>query len=68
MQRELDAAQLLKAHRYPEIMAWLGRKVHRFGNRYPMEEIIRMAAGEDLSVKYYTDWLESKYRDIYKLK
>ena len=68
MQRDLDPAQLLKEHRYPELMAWLGRKVHRFGNRYPMEEIIRMAAGEDLSVKYYTDWLESKYRGIYKLK
>lgn len=68
MQRELDTALLLKEHRYPELMAWLAEKVHRYGNRYSMEEIIRRATGEDFSVKYYTDWLESKYRDIYGLK
>lgn len=67
MQRDLDVAQLLRSSRYPELMAWLGEKIHRFGNRFSMEEIIRMATGEDFSTEYYVGWLERKYGEIYKI-
>ena len=43
------------------LMAWLGQKVHRYGNRYSMEEIIKKATGEDFTTSYYTTWLEEKY-------
>ena len=68
MQRDLDAGQMLREGRYPEIMDWLAVKVHRFGGLYPLETILKNVTGEDFSVKYYTDWLESKYRGIYDLK
>ncbi len=67
MERELDVAGLLRSHRYRELMTWLGQKVHRYGNRYPMEEIIRKATGEDFTGTYYIRWLEKKYKEIYRL-
>ena len=67
MQRELDVPRLLRDDQYGQLMAWLGEKVHRFGNRYSMEEIIRKATGRDFAVDDYVKWLENKYREIYKI-
>lgn len=61
MQRDLDIPHLLRTNHYRDIMAWLGQKVHCYGNRYSMEEIIRKATGEDFTTAYYTTWLEEKY-------
>ena len=61
MQQDLDVPHLLRTSRYTDLMAWLGQKVHRYGNRYSMEEIIKKATGEDFTTSYYTTWLEEKY-------
>ena len=67
MQRELDVPRLLRDDQYRQLMAWLGENVHRYGNRYSMEEIIRKATGRDFAVDDYVKWLENKYREIYKI-
>ena len=62
MEAELDVAELLETGRYPELMTWLGKRVQHCANRYPAEEIIRMATGEEFNPEYYFRWLEMKYR------
>ena len=61
LESELDVERLLLEGRFPEIMMWLGERVQRFGNRYPAEEIIRMACGEPFDSEYYFRWLENRY-------
>ena len=61
MQQDLDVPHLLRTGHYTDLMTWLGQKVHRYGNRYSMEEIIKKATGEDFTTSYYTTWLEEKY-------
>ena len=67
MQREFDVPRLLRDDQYRQLMAWLGENVHRYGNRYSMEEIIRKATGRDFAVDDYVKWLENKYRELYKI-
>ena len=67
MEKELDVPLLLKTDRYPEIMLWLREKLHRYGNRCPAKELIRKCTGEPFSEKWYLDWLEKKYRELYRL-
>ncbi len=52
---------------FEEILAWLREKVHRLGSRYDPQEILRRATGERLNPKYYMDYLQTKYSEIYNL-
>ena len=61
MNRKINVPELIRGHRYPEIMAWLKENVHRYGALYSAEEIIRKATGEDFDEQYYFAYLFDKY-------
>ncbi len=61
IERELDPDELIRTGRYTDIMAWLRDHVHRYANRYPAEEVLRMATGEDFNDEYYFRHLENRY-------
>ena len=61
IEEELDPAELIKADRYTDIMSWLREHVHKYANRYPAEEILRMATGKDFDDSCYFRHLESRY-------
>lgn len=48
------------------IKKWLSEKIHKFGKLMEPSEIIKEATGEDINPTYLIDYLESKYKDIYK--
>lgn len=44
---------------------WLRDNIHQYGAVYTPEELIKRVTGEELSTKYFIDYLENKYKDIY---
>jgi carboxypeptidase Taq len=48
------------------IKEWLSEKIHKYGKLMEPAEIIKEATGEDINPNYLIDYLENKYKNIYK--
>ncbi len=46
-------------------LAWLREKIHRHGSVYTADELCLRVTGEELDYRYFTDYLERKYAEIY---
>lgn len=46
---------------------WLKEHIHQYGSVYMPNELLQRVTGEDLTAKYYIDYLNQKYGDIYGL-
>lgn len=44
---------------------WLKKNIHEYANLYDPDELIKKATGEELQAKYFLDYLDKKYKDIY---
>lgn len=60
-ERRIEGGELLSLN------GWLKEHIHRHGAVYLPEELIRRVTGEELTAKYYIDYLNQKYGDIYGL-
>jgi carboxypeptidase Taq len=49
------------------IKEWLTTNVHQFGKMKKPLEILNDVTGEGLNAKYLIEYLENKYRDVYRL-
>jgi carboxypeptidase Taq len=49
------------------LLEWLREKIHRHGRRYTSEELCTQICGEGLNLKYFMEYAERKYREIYGL-
>lgn len=58
--------KLSRGELYP-IKEWLSEKIHRHGKMKKPMEIIREVTGEGVNAKYLVEYLQKKYRDIYRL-
>jgi carboxypeptidase Taq len=67
MREDLDVDALLREGEIAPIREWLTERVHRHGQRYRTDELIRRATGEDLTAEYFLDYAERKYGDLYDL-
>lgn len=47
------------------INEWLSNNIHQFGSIYTPSELIKKVTGEELSSKYFLDYLNNKYKKIY---
>ncbi|OOC60978.1 carboxypeptidase M32 [Paenibacillus ihbetae] len=61
----LDA--LIEQGNLAPIKEWLTEKVYRYGKSETPSEIILRVTGEELNPDYLADYLEAKYKEIYKL-
>ncbi|WP_430883720.1 carboxypeptidase M32 [Fusibacter sp. JL216-2] len=52
---------------FTPINQWLKEKIHKFGLTKSAEEVLEEATGRKFDAKYYTDYLESKYKKLYDL-
>jgi carboxypeptidase Taq len=60
--------ELLAAGDIEPIKTWLTEKVHQYGKMKQPREILQETTGEGLNAQYLIDYLEEKYREIYKIK
>ena len=45
---------------------WLKENVHECGNLYDPSDLIKRITGEELQAKYFIEYLDNKYKEIYK--
>ncbi|MEC0371560.1 carboxypeptidase M32 [Paenibacillus chibensis] len=68
MRKELpELDQYIREGNLIPIKEWLTEKIYRFGKSLTPAEIIMQVTGEELNPDYLADYLEEKYKDIYKL-
>lgn len=46
---------------------WLKDNIHKFGAVYKPTELIKKVTGEELSAKYFIDYINEKFKDIYTI-
>jgi carboxypeptidase Taq len=62
-----DFDKKIEEGEFAEIKQWLTDKVHKHGRRYPsLDALLEDQVGEKLNPKYFIDYLDKKYRDLYK--
>jgi len=62
-----DLDGMIEAGRLLPLKEWLTEHVHRHGKLLKPAELIRQITGEALKSSYLCDYLEGKYREIYRL-
>ncbi len=68
LQREMpDLEQKVERGELAPIKMWLSEKIYRFGALLTPAEIIQSVTGEELNPSYLTDYLERKFKGIYKI-
>jgi carboxypeptidase Taq len=48
------------------VHTWLKDNIHKYGAVYKPAELIKKVTGEELSAKYFIDYLNKKYSEIYE--
>lgn len=51
---------------FEEIREWLKKNIHSKGKTYRAGQLVKKVTGEPLTSKYFIEYLENKYKKIYK--
>ncbi|MCS6775526.1 MAG: carboxypeptidase M32 [Chloroherpetonaceae bacterium] len=52
---------------FAPMLDWLQQHIYRYGSKYPPAELITRATGAPPSADHYAAYLQTKYRDLYRL-
>jgi len=50
------------------LVDWLRENIHQYGQQFTSEELCQRITGEGLNLKYFMDYVRSKYEHIYDLQ
>ena len=53
--------------KFDTLLGWLRENIHRHGRKFTAEELTQRVTGESIDPKYYMQYLDTKYSDIYGL-
>ncbi len=67
MRESFDVAGAIKAGEIGKINGWLEDKIWKYGSLYKPSELMERAFGAEFDPKYYTDYLERKFTEVYRL-
>ena len=68
MAREIpDWEEQVRGGEFAPILSWLRERIHRHGRVYSAAEICRRVTGEPLDARYFLDYLEGKFGELYRL-
>lgn len=62
-----DMMEQVEKGEFGTIKEWLKENIHRHGGVYKPSELIKMATGEELSARYFLEYLNRKYGEIYNI-
>ena len=68
MKENVDVDACLKAGDFAPINDWNREKIWQFGRMLPPDRLLRDVLGEEFDPKYYLDYLEEKYSELYGLE
>lgn len=67
MEQELDVYGLAERGDFAAILDWLKTHIYTYGATIPPRQLIESVTGMPLSAKPYVDYLEKKYRAVYRI-
>lgn len=67
MKEEIDVDAVCASGTLKPISDWLGERIYQYASLYDPDVILEKACGAAFDPSYYTDYLERKFSDIYKL-
>lgn len=62
-----DLYDQIEAGQFSTLLGWLRENIHQYGRKYLPNELIERATGEPLTSRYYLEYLNGKYSDLYAL-
>ncbi|OAA29743.1 peptidase M32 [Kosmotoga arenicorallina S304] len=62
-----DLHQQIAAGEISNLLQWLREKIHKHGRVYEPDELCKRVTGEELSPRYFIDYIKSKFGKIYGL-
>lgn len=62
-----DISKKIAGGDFEEIREWLRKNIHVHGRLYTAEKLVKKITGEGLNSKYFNEYLEKKYKEIYLL-
>lgn len=67
MKEDIDVEKEAASGSLKTITAWLQERLHRYASLYDPNEILEKVCGAAFDPQYYIDYLEAKYKNIYRL-
>ena len=67
MEQEVDVWGAVRAGDLSPITAWLGERIHRYGQLLTPAELVESACGGPFDAHHYVDYLKKKYGELYSL-
>ena len=67
MQNEIDVLNLIKEGKVTSVKKWLTKNVFNHASMLDPNEWIVKITGEPLNTKYYIEYLQNKFNDLYNL-
>lgn len=62
-----DVSKKIAKGDFKEILEWLRKNIHAHGKLYTAGGLVKKITGEDLNSKYFNEYLEKKYKEVYSL-
>jgi carboxypeptidase Taq len=53
--------------KFDSLLTWLNENIHQYGRKFTSDELTHRLTGEGIQSRYYMEYLEKKYSDIYGL-
>ena len=67
MEKDVDVWGAVRAGDLRPITAWLGDKIHRYGQLLTPNELVLSACGGPFDAHHYVNYLKKKYGELYGL-
>lgn len=65
--QEFDKQQKIEDGEFEDILEWLRQQIHQHGQTYKTQELVEKVTGEKIKSKYFIEYIDEKYDDIYEL-
>ncbi len=67
MREDIDVETVIASGSLKPIADWLKERIHKYASMYDPNEIFEKACGAPFDPKYYIEYLENKFSDIYEV-
>ena len=67
MEKDVDVWGAVRGGDFRPITAWLGERIHRYGQLLTPGELVQSACGAPFDPGFYVNYLKDKYGRLYDL-
>ena len=67
MEKDIDVFEKVNSGKIKDVGKWLKENVYIYGKRVSPNELIELVTKEKFNPNYYIEYLENKFKDIYKI-